>query len=108
MRSRKAKYGNPKKVVARLDPIQWDRLSKAREKYGFSSNYAIIQYLVACFLRVADPEHDELSEPIPEEVKNMFNDYSNDNKDFEFVKPKRGIPQYRLNEMNEQLKIEMI
>lgn len=58
MRRHKTKmYG---KIVARIDLDNFKRLSEIRDKYGFSSNYEIIQYLVACFLRVADPEHDEI------------------------------------------------
>lgn len=98
MNKKKRRDNESKKVVARLNTVQWDRLSKVRERYGFTSNYAIMQYLVACFLRVADPEHDETEEPVPDEIKDMFADYSEAEKHFEFVKPKRKLSQYEFTE----------
>lgn len=93
------------KIVARIDIDNFKRLSEIRDKYGFSSNYEIIQYLVACFLRVADPKHDETDEPVPDEIKDMFADLSQAEKHFEFVKPKRKLPQYKLDEIQGQLRL---
>ncbi|MFR1084142.1 MAG: hypothetical protein ACLSCE_04180 [Bacteroides cellulosilyticus] len=103
MRRKKTKMFG--KIVARIDLDNFKRLSEIRDKYGFSSNYEIIQYLVACFLRVADPEHDETEEPVPDEIKDMFADYSEAEKHFEFVKPKRKLPQYKLDEIHGQLRL---
>ena len=105
MRRRKKKTLMYGKIVARIDIDNFKRLSEIRDKYGFSSNYEIIQYLVACFLRVADPEHDETEEPVPDEIKDMFEDLSQAEKHFEFVKPKRKLPQYKLDEIQVQLRL---
>lgn len=105
MRRRKKKTLMYGKIVARIDIDNFNRLSEIRDKYGFSSNYEIIQYLVACFLRVADPEHDETDEPVPDEIKDMFSDYSQAERHFEFVKPKRKMPQYKLDEIHGQLRL---
>lgn len=94
------------KVVARIDIDCFNRLSEIRDKYGFSSNYEIIQYLVACFLRVADPEHDEEAEPVPDEIQSMFADFSQAERHFEYVKPKRRAPQYMIDKAIGQLPLE--
>ena len=93
------------KIVARIDLESFKRLSEIRDKYGFSSNYEIIQYLVACFLRVADPEHAAEIEPVPDEIQDMFADYSKAERHFEFVKPKRKMPQYKLDEIQGQFRL---
>lgn len=93
------------KIVARIDIDNFNRLSEIRDKYGFSSNYEIIQYLVACFLRVADPERDESEVPVPDEIKDMFADLSQAERHFDFVKPKRKIPQYKLDEIQGQFRL---
>lgn len=89
--------GQPKKIVARIDPIQWQRLADIRKKYGFKSHYEIMQYLIACFLRVADPDNDTSVEPVPEEIEMMFDSLADSEKHFEYVKPKRSINQASLN-----------
>ena len=86
-----------KKIVSRLDINAYSRLSGIRDKFGFSSNYEIMQYLVACFLRVADPERDDIEEPIPEEIESMFGDLSQADRQFDYVKPKRAINKASLN-----------
>ena len=78
------------KIFSRMDNEAYKRLSVIRNKYGFKSEYEILQYLVACFLRVADPDNDENEESIPEEIENMFSDLSDAEKQFDFVKPKRA------------------
>lgn len=107
MRRKKVKIRIPMygKIVARIDIDAFKRLSEIRDKYGFNSNYEIIQYLVGSFLRVADPEHDEEIEPVPDEIKAMFADLSQAEKHFEFVKPKRKLPQYKLDEIQGQLRL---
>lgn len=96
--------GNPKNVVVRLDPIQWERASRIRDKFGFKSIYEISQYLWACFLRVADPEHEENPDPVPDEIEDMFGDFTEAEKHFEFVKPKRSINNASLNSGKYDLK----
>lgn len=89
--------GEPKKMVARLDPVQWERAKTIRDKYGFKSLYAMNQYLWACFLRVADPDNDTQADPVPEEIEMMFGDFSAAEKHFGYVKPKKAINYESLN-----------
>lgn len=96
--------GEPKKVVVRLDPIQWERASRIRDKFGFKSIYEISQYLWGCFLRVADPEHEETDNPVPEEIEAMFDGFTQAEKHFEYVKPKRSINNASLNNNTYNLK----
>ena len=49
-----------------------NRLKSICEKYGFKSTYKLLQYLVHCFLRVADPDNDLIDEPIAPEIEEMF------------------------------------
>lgn len=80
------------KIFSRISKGDYERLSTIRKKYKFKSNYEIIQYLVHCFLRVADPENDEQIEPVPKEIEDMFSDLSEADRKFMFVKPKRRCP----------------
>lgn len=48
------------------------RLKRICADYGFKSIYQLLQYLVHCFLRVADPANDPIDEPIPQEIEDMF------------------------------------
>lgn len=96
--------GEPRKVIARLDPIQFKRAEAIRDKYNFKSIYAMSQYLWACFLRVADPDNDTEIEPLPEEIEMMFGSYADSEKHFEYVKPKRSINQASLNDNKHNLK----
>lgn len=89
--------GEPRKVVARLDPIQFKRAEAIRDKFGFKSIYEMSQYLWGAFLRVADPDNDTSLEPVPEEIEMMFDGFSESEKHFEYVKPKRSINQASLN-----------
>lgn len=96
-RAAKRVGGEPKKMVARLDPIQWARAEAIRDKYGFKSIYAMNQYLWACFLRVADPDNDTRTDPVPEEIEMMFGDFAESEKHFEYVKPKKARKNATLN-----------
>ncbi|WP_321520044.1 hypothetical protein [uncultured Bacteroides sp.] len=78
------------KIFSRMDDEAYKRLSDIKNKYGFKSEYEIIQYVVGCFLRVADPENDTNQESIPKEIADMFNDLSDEERQFDFVKPKRA------------------
>lgn len=77
------------KIFSRISRADYSRLSEIRKKYGFKSNYQIMQYLVYCFLRVADPANDCCTEPVPSEIEEMFNRLSESEKRFAFTKPKR-------------------
>ena len=89
--------GQPKKVIARLDPILFKRAEAIRDKFGCKSIYEISQYLWGAFLRVADPDNDTSVEPVPEEIEMMFDSLADSEKHFEYVKPKRSINQASLN-----------
>ena len=62
------------KITARVTLADYMRLEMIRRKYGFKSIYQILNYLTYAFLRVADREHDAVSEPVPEEIESMFED----------------------------------
>lgn len=96
MKTKKPCKKNSIKVYSRITLESYRRLSYIRDKCGFKSNYEIIQYLVHCFLRVADKEHDQQIECIPDEVEQMFNDLSESEKHFEYVKPKRRAPYHKI------------
>ena len=88
------------KIFSRVTRADYERLGEIRRKYGFKSNYEIMQYLMHCFLRVADPENDPIEEPVPAEIESMFQDLSEADKHFTFVKPKRRCPSQSPNDMN--------
>lgn len=92
-----------KKVVTRLDLKQWERAERIRDKFRFKSLYEIDQYLWGCFLRVADPEHEDNDDPVPDEIRDMFQDYAAADRRFNYVKPKKCLPQHTVDEMNGQL-----
>ena len=103
MRSRKKKLVYFKKIPVRVDLEQWQRLDKIRADYHFKSTYEIMQYILGCFLRVADPmPGDDDEEVLPDEIKEMFYDLSQAERHFEYVKPKRKLPQHKVDEMNGQ------
>lgn len=80
------------KIFSRVSKADYNRLSDIKKKYGFKSNYQILNYLMYCFLRVADPDHDDKIEPVPIEIEEMFEGLSEADKKFMFVKPKRRCP----------------
>lgn len=48
------------------------RLNAICAVYGFKSTYKLLQYLIHCFLRVADPENDAIDDPLANEIIEMF------------------------------------
>jgi hypothetical protein len=48
------------------------RLRLICEKYGFRSIYQVLQCLVSCFLRVADPVEEASGKPLSAEIEEMF------------------------------------
>ena len=62
------------KLHARVTLADYQRFDAIREKYGFRSIYQIMNYLAYSFLRACDSEHDTIAEPVPDEVKEMFDD----------------------------------
>ena len=63
------------------------RLDEIVEKYNFRSRYQVLQYLVKCFIRVADPQPTD--EVVPADIEEMFEGYQTYNK-LEFQDIKRG------------------
>lgn len=104
-RSARRWIGKPGNVVVRISPDAWKRLYEIKEKYGFKSIYEIMQYLVGAFLRVADPEHEENPDPVPDEIADMFNGFSEAERRFDYVKPKRKLNNYELNKIQGQLSL---
>ncbi|MDR2057649.1 MAG: hypothetical protein LBP83_05100 [Dysgonamonadaceae bacterium] len=50
------------------------RLRLICKKYNLGSVYRLLQYLVHCFLRVADPVNGPIDESMPIEIEEMFTD----------------------------------
>ena len=69
----------PKEYMKRLDEIV--------VKYNFRSRYQLLQYLVKCFIRVADPQPDD--KVVPKDIEEMFEGYQTASKR-EFQDIKRG------------------
>ena len=62
-----------KQKVATFIPVpDIDRLKTICDKYGYKSIYKLLQYLVYCFLRVADPGNDPILETVPDDIREMF------------------------------------
>ncbi len=104
-RKKKPKKPEAKKIWARMCPKEYERLKEIKRKYGFKSEYQIVQYVMAAFMRVADPENDPNEEPVPEEITSMFYDLSHADREFDFVKPKRKLPQKEIDDITGQLRI---
>lgn len=69
-------------------PVEYaKRLDEIVEKYHFRSRYQVLQYLVKCFIRVADPKPDD--EVVPADIEEMFEGYQTHTK-MEFQDIKRG------------------
>lgn len=64
------------------------RLDEIVKKYHFRSRYQLLQYLVKCFIRVADPKPDD--EVVPADIEEMFEGYQTPSK-MEFQDIKRGV-----------------
>lgn len=97
MRAKKKKILT-KKVYSRVTPETYRRLDAVKSKYGFNSVYEIVQSLIHCFLRVADPDSDAQMEPVPYDIEVMFDEMSEAEKHVEFDKPKRRIPHKSVND----------
>ena len=60
------------KVGTRLLKADAERLKAVAKRTGFSSDYALVRYLIHVFLRVADPDNDVIDTPIPYELAELF------------------------------------
>lgn len=67
----KQKY-NKQKIDTYVSVQDAIRLRSICKKYGFKSIYQLLQYLVHCFLRVADPENDPIEKPLSKDIEEMF------------------------------------
>ena len=83
----KAKKEGYAQIKTEIPKEYMERLDEIVEKYHFRSRYQLLQYLVKCFIRVADPKPDE--EVVPEDIAEMFEEYQTYNK-MEFQDIKRG------------------
>ena len=107
MRSRKKKLVYFKKIPVRVELEQSQTLEKNRANYHIKSTNDIMQYILSYLLRVADPmPGDDDEEVLPDEIKEMFYDLSQAERHFEYVKPKRKLPQHKVDEMNGQKRLE--
>ena len=77
-----------KKIFARVSLEDLHRIEQIKKKFGFKSNYQILQYLLYCFLRVADPDNDPIDEPVPSEIEEMFTNFTEFEDKF-YVTPRR-------------------
>lgn len=68
----KHKKYKKQKIDTYVSVTDLNRLNTICKKYGYSSIYQLLQYLVHCFLRVADPDNDPIVEPVPDEIRSMF------------------------------------
>jgi len=57
-----------KRVVGRVTLHDYQRLERVRKANHFRSSYEIMQYLIHCFLRVADPDNDQQYDPLPKAI----------------------------------------
>lgn len=71
------------KVGTRLLESDAARFETVAKRSGFTSDYALLRYLIHVFLRVADPENDVLCTPIPLELAELFTDNAELKKDLE-------------------------
>lgn len=91
------------RVQTYVSPIDMKRLKAICEQYGFKSIYQLLQYLVHCFLRVADPRNDPIDEPLPLEIEEMFTD----NAEWEKRKHSKGSHEGMfINQKPDQRKIK--
>ena len=83
----KAKKEGYAQIKTEISKEYMERLDEIVEKYHFRSRYQLLQYLVKCFIRVADPKPDD--EVVPADIEEMFEGYQTPYKR-EFQDIKRG------------------
>ena len=101
------------KIWARVNDKAFNELRGFAKEAGFKSYYQLIQYTVACLLRMIRNRNgtidgDEEDEGLTDEISQMFYDYSESDRKFDFVKPKRRVSEKRLAEIEadkKQLKL---
>lgn len=104
------KTGKPpaKKFFFRASWSAWKLLSEFQQESDLKSMYELGQYIMACFIRylkikkgVLEPEEED--EFLDNEVQEMFVEFSQAEKHFEYVKPKRRPPQHEIDKYQGQL-----
>lgn len=95
----------PKKMVARFDPVQWERAKAIRDKYGFKSIYEMNQLLWSCYLRVADPDGEDEPGSISVEMENVFGEMMKVRLPFKDGKPGGRLPKHVVDELGGQLSL---
>lgn len=90
------------KFFFRVSWSAWKLLEEARKEAGFKSLYELGQSIIACYVRYLRKKKgllppEEENEFLDDEVEEMFADFSQAEKHFEWTKPKRKRPQYEVN-----------
>lgn len=92
-----------RRVVGRITLRDFQRLERVRKAYRFRSSYEIMQYLIHCFLRVADPDNDQQYDPLPKAIVQMFNLSAIQR----FIQSKKNDKQLELFDEDEEKKDEV-
>lgn len=71
------------KVGTRLLKADAERLKAVAKRTGFSSDYALVRYLIHTFLRVADPKNDVIDTLLAPELIELFSIDKSLKKDIE-------------------------
>lgn len=77
------------KIFSRISKENYERLNRIKEKYGFKSNYEIMQCLVHTFLKYADPEIKRPHPNVAVEIDEMFQEFANVEAP-QYIKPIRA------------------
>ena len=76
-------------VATHILPEERDKLDEVVKEYKFKSRYQLIQTIVRAFLKVADPDPDEM---VCSDIENMFEGYETASlSDFDTVKRNTSI-----------------
>lgn len=80
------------KIWARVSLETGEQLHHVAKKFGFRSQYQVVQHITKSFIRVADIENADKDESLPpKEAESIFSDLDNSEKDYSTVKPVRPI-----------------
>ena len=99
-----------KKLFFRASWSSWKLLKEFQSESDLKSMYELGQYIIACFIRylkirkgLLEPEEE--NEYLDDEVQEMFVEFSQAEKHFEYVKPKRRAPQHEVDRFTGQLNL---
>ena len=88
------------KVGTRLLKADAERLKAVAKRSGFSSDYALVRYLIHTFLRVADPKNDVIDAPLAPEFIELFSTDKGQKKRLEAVYKNFGRAAYALRDFH--------